>query len=104
MQHGSLPIKVCITALWYMYTMECYSAIKSNAVESVLMRSMNLEPVIQTEVNQKEKDRYHILTHIYEIQKDGTDEPICGATVETDIENRLCRCNEERRGWDELRN
>ena len=67
MQHGSLPIKVCITALWYMYTMEYYSAIKSNAVESVLMRYMNLEPIIQTEVSQREKDRYHILTHIYEI-------------------------------------
>ena len=44
--------------------MEYYSAKKS---ESVLMRWMNLEPIIQSEVSQKEKDKYHILTHIYGI-------------------------------------
>ena len=42
-----------------------YSAIKRNIFESVLMRWMNLEPIIQSEVNQKEKDKYHILIHIY---------------------------------------
>ena len=52
---------------WYIYTMEYYSAIKRNIVESVLMRWMNLEPIIQSEVSQKEKDKYHILTHIYRI-------------------------------------
>ena len=51
----------------YIYTMEYYSDIKRNAFESVLMRWMNLEPVIQSEVSQKEKDKYHILTHIYRI-------------------------------------
>ena len=45
--------------------MEYYSAIKRNAFESVLMRWMNLEPIIQSEVSQKEKDKYCILTHIY---------------------------------------
>ena len=49
------------------YTMEYYSAIKRNAFESVLMRWMNLEPIIQSEVSQKEKDKYHILMHIYGI-------------------------------------
>ena len=44
-----------------------YSAIKRNIFESVLMRWMNLEPIIQSEVSQKEKDKYHILTHIYGI-------------------------------------
>ena len=44
-----------------------YSAIKRNAFESVLMRWMNLQPTIQSEVTQKEKDKYHILTHIYGI-------------------------------------
>ena len=44
-----------------------YSAIKRNAFESVLMRWMNLEPIIPSEVGQKEKDKYCILTHIYEI-------------------------------------
>ena len=45
--------------------MECYLAIKRNAFESILMRWINLEPIIQSEVNQKEKDKYHILTHVY---------------------------------------
>ena len=47
------------------YTMEYYSAIKRNVFESVLMRWMNLEPIIQSEVSQKEKGRYYILMHIY---------------------------------------
>jgi len=56
-----------IKKLWYIYTMEYYSAIKRNSFDSVLMRWMNLEPIIQSEVSQKEKDKYHILTHIYRI-------------------------------------
>ena len=52
---------------WYIYTMECYSAIKGNAFESVLMRWMNLEPIIQSEKCQKEKDEYCVLMHIYGI-------------------------------------
>ena len=55
-----------ITKLWYIYTMEYYSAIKKNTFESVLMR-MKLEPIIQSEVSQKEKHQYSILTHIYGI-------------------------------------
>ena len=56
-----------IKKLWHIYTMEYYSATKRNAFVSVLMRWMNLEPIIQSEVNQKEKDKYCILTHIYGI-------------------------------------
>ena len=56
-----------IKKLWYIYTMECYSALKRNAFESVLMRWMNLEPIIQSDVSQKGKDKYHTLTHIYRI-------------------------------------
>ena len=56
-----------IKKLWYTYTMEYYSAIKRNTSESVLMWRMNLEPVIQSEVSQKEKDKHHILMHIYRI-------------------------------------
>ena len=56
-----------IRKLWYIYTMEYYSAIKKNAFESVLMRWMKLEPIIQSEVSQKEKHQYSILTHIYGI-------------------------------------
>ena len=55
--------------LWYIYTMEYYSAIKKNTFESVLMRWMKLEPIIQSEVSQKEKHQYSILTHIYGIRK-----------------------------------
>ena len=51
-----------IRKLWYIYTMEYYSAIKKNSFESVLMRWMKLEPVIQSEVSQKDKDQYSILT------------------------------------------
>ena len=54
-----------IRKLWYIYTMEYYSAIKRNSFESVLMRWMKLEPIIQSEVSQKVKDQYSILTHIY---------------------------------------
>ena len=61
-----------IKKLWYIYTMDYYSAIKRNEFESVLMRWMNLEPIIQSEVTQKEKDKYRILTCIYGIQKSGT--------------------------------
>ena len=50
---------------WYIYTMEYYLAIKRNAFESVLMRWMNLEPIPQSEVSQKEKDKSCILMHIY---------------------------------------
>ena len=49
----------------YIYTMEYYSAIQRKASESVLMRQMNLQPIIQSKVSQKEKDKYHIITHIY---------------------------------------
>ena len=47
--------------------MEYYSAKEKNTFKSVLMRWMNLEPIIQSEVSQKEKDKYCILTHIYRI-------------------------------------
>ena len=52
---------------WYVYTMQYHSATKRNPFESVLMRCMNLEPIIQSEMSPKEKDKYHILMHIYRI-------------------------------------
>ena len=52
---------------WYVYTMEYYSAIKRNTFESVLMRWMSLEPIIQSEVSQKEKDEYRVLAQIYRV-------------------------------------
>ena len=56
-----------VRKLWYVYTMEYYSAVEKNSLESVLMRWMKLEPIIQSEVSQKEKHQYSILTHIYGI-------------------------------------
>ena len=53
-----------IRKLWYIYTMEYYSGIKRHVSESILMKSVNLEPIKQSEARQKEKDKYHILTHI----------------------------------------
>ena len=71
-----------IKKLWYIYTMEYYSAIKRNAFESVLIRWMNLEPIIQDEVSQKEKDKCCILMHIYGIYKNGSEEFIYRAAME----------------------
>ena len=48
----------------------------------VLMRWMNLEPIMQSEVNQEERNKYHILMHTYTIQKNDTEEFICRAAVE----------------------
>ena len=56
-----------IRKLWYIHIMEYYSAIKKNTCESVLMRWMKLEPIIQSEESQKEKHQYSILTNIYGI-------------------------------------
>ena len=72
-----------IRKLWYVYTMEYYSAIKKNAFESVLMSWMKLETIIQSEVSQKEKHQYSILIHIYGIWKDGNDDPIFETAKET---------------------
>ena len=66
--------------MWYIFTMECYSAIKRKEIELVVGMWMNLEPVIQSEVSQKNKDC--ILTHIYGIQKNGTEEHICRPGIE----------------------
>ena len=56
-----------IKKLWYIYTMDYYSVIKRNALESVLKRWMNIEPSIQSEVSLKKKNKYHIVTHIHGI-------------------------------------
>ena len=92
-----------IRKLWYIYTMEYYSAIKKNSFESVLMRWMKLEPIIQSEVSQKDKYQYSILTHIYGILKDGN------VTLYARQKKRH-RCIEQtfglcgrRQGWDDLR-
>ena len=59
--------------------------IKKNTYESVLMMWMKLEPIIQSEVSQKEKHQYSILTHIYGIQKDGNNNPVHRTAKETQM-------------------
>ena len=72
-------------AVVYIHTMEYYSAIKKNSFESFLMRWMKLEPIIQSEVSQKDKDQYSVLTYIYGILKYGNDNPICKTEKETQM-------------------
>ena len=66
-QPRCLSIDEWIKKLWYIYTMEYYSAIKRNTFKSILKRWVSLEPIIQSEVSQEEKEKYHILMHIYRI-------------------------------------
>ena len=72
-----------IKKLWYIYTMEYYSMTKRKKLESVELRWVNLALAIQSEVSQKEENKYCISTHVYGVWKDSTDEPICRTTVET---------------------
>ena len=56
-----------------------------NEIESFVETWMDLETVIQSEVSQKEKNKYRILTHIHGTLKNGTDEPVCRAEIETQM-------------------
>ena len=70
--------------MWHIYTIEYYSTIKRNETELFVVRWMDLEYVIQSEISQKEKNKYHVLTHLYGILKkkrNGTDEPSCRAGI-----------------------
>ena len=62
------------------------------------MRWMKLESIIQSEVSQKEKHQYSILTHIYGIWNDGNDNPICETAKETHVKNSLLGSVEEGKG------
>ena len=72
-----------IKKMCYIYTMEYFSVIKRNEIGSFGEMWMDLETVIQSEVSQKEKNKYCIVTHICGIYKNGTDEPVCKAEIET---------------------
>ena len=88
-----------IKKLWYKCTMGQYSAIKRNIFVSVLKRWMNLEPIIQSEISQKEKEKYHTLMHIYLIQINGTEKFIYRATMEAQTQRiDLLTWGEGRRG------
>ena len=60
-----------IKKTWHIYTMEYYSAIKRNKIDLFVVRWMELESVIQSEVSQKEKNKYRMLTHIYGLKNKG---------------------------------
>ena len=90
-----------IRKLWYIYTMEYFSAIKNNAFESVLMRWMKLEPIIQSEVSQKEKHKYSILTIYMEFRKMVT--MTLYARQQKRCKEQTARLYGRRRGWDDLR-
>ena len=88
-----------IKKLWYICTMEHYSTIRRNAFESVLIRWMNRKPIIQSEVSQKEKDEYCILTHIYRVQKNGAEEFTYRAVMDKQTQKiELWTWGEGRRG------
>ena len=79
-----------IRKLWYIYVIEYYSAIKKNAFDSVLMRWMKLEPIIWSEVSQKENHQYSILMHIYiEFRKMVMMTLYARQQKDTDVKNRL---------------
>ena len=77
------PTVEWIKKMWHIYKMEYYSTIKINEIELFVVRWRDLESVIQNEVSQKEKNKYHMLTHIYGILKNGTDEPSGRAGIKT---------------------
>ena len=56
-----------IKKMWHIYTMEYYSAIKRNEIELFAVRWMDLKTIVESEVSQKEKNKYRMLTHIYVI-------------------------------------
>ena len=89
--------------MWYIYAMEYYSAIKRNEIGSFIETQMDLETVIETEVSQKEKNKYRILTHICRIQKNGTDELVCKEEIETQMQRtNIWTPRGEGGWWDEL--
>ena len=72
--------------------MEYYSAIKRNTFESVLNRWRNLEPITQSEVSQKEKDKYHILTHyIWNLERWYQQSYVQGSKGDTDVNPKLLK-------------
>ena len=69
----------------WLKSIEYYSTTKRNKFESVELMWMNLEPVTQSEVSQKEKNKYNILTHTHIWNINDADEPICRARIDTNI-------------------
>ena len=92
--------------MWHVYRMEYYSAIKKNEFESVLLRWMNLEPVILTFRSKSEREnKYSILTYIYIWNlENGIDEPICKEGMRCRYREWTCRHSWGGRECDKWRN
>ena len=91
--------------MWYKNTVRYYSVTKNSKFELVELRGMSLESVIQSEVSQKEKNKYcyiHIYTYVCIILKNGTDEPTLQAGMERIHREWTCGLSWVRRGWDDL--
>ena len=86
-----------IINLWYIYTMEYYSAIKRNTFESVLMRWMNLEPIIESK-SERERKKSYSNAYIHNLEKLYQRIYLQGRNGETDIENRIWTWREGRKG------
>ena len=69
--------------MWHIYTLDYYSAIKRNKIVPFAQMRMDLETVTQSEVSQKEENKYHIISLICEILKNDADELICKADTQT---------------------
>ena len=75
--------------MWYIYTMEDYSAIKKNEIMPFAATRVDLEILILSKVGQKEKDKYHVnITYMWNLNYD-TNEPIYKTEIDSDIESRL---------------
>ena len=95
-----------VEKMWHKYTMEYYSAIKRNEIELFVVRWMDLESVIQSEVSQIEKNKYRMLTHIYGIKKKkkGSEEPRGRTGIKTQMQRMDLRAQGGRRvNWDKVR-
>ena len=79
--------------------MEYYSAIKRNVFESVLMRWVKLESIVQSEASRKGSDKHHIMMRVYGTQKEGTDEFSCKAAMEKQTQRTDLRTRGEGGGW-----
>ena len=79
----------CIRKLWYIYTVEYYSALKRNTFESVLMRWMNLEPIIEGRESEKERQILYIDTYIWNLERRYQRSYMQGSKGDTDVKNRL---------------
>ena len=92
-----------IKKMWYIYTMEYYSCIKRNKIGSFVEMWMDLETVLQSEVSQKEKNKYHILMHICGIWKNWYRRYyLQSRNRDTNVENKCLDTKGKRGEWDEL--